>query len=527
MKNILLSWLGHADLKAMAQDSTDDIKTAVEKVVRSVDSKVSIGLGPIKTLTSQIQFDSIYLLTNYQTKLNKAFAAWLGCNPTIIEIELKNPTDYQEVYSVADANLKSIYEKEGREQSFNILLSPGTPAMTAIWVLLGKTKYPAQFYQTFDGKHWKTDIPFDITVDVIPELLHDTDFYLQQFASKTPQEIKGFENIIGKSQAIRIAVGRAQKAALRNVPVLITGESGTGKELFARAIHKASSRRDKPIIVINCAAIPKELLETELFGHIKGAFTGASNNKAGAFELAHGGTLFLDEIGECDPAIQAKLLRALQPISGENSSLREIQPVGAVETKKVDVRIIAATNKDLIDMVDKGSFREDLYYRLAVITIGLPPLRERKSDIPEIAENLLTQINEDFSRQEPNYKHKYFSAATNKFVKQHEWRGNVRQLYNVILQAAVMSDTEEIKVIDIKAALNETIGSRKQQNPLDLTLGEAFSLDEQLDLLQVYYIKKALEQAHGVKSEAARLLGLRNYQTLDAKMKKLKIEIEK
>lgn len=526
-KNILVSWLGHTDLKAMAQDSTATIRKAVEDVVGPVGEKVKIGLGPIKTLTTQVQFDSFYLLSNYKTLLNKAFTSWVGCNPVILDVDLKNPTDYQEIYSIVEAKIKALHAKEGRDQTYNFLLSPGTPAMAAIWILLGKTKYPAKFYQTYNGKYLSTEIPFDITVDVLPELLQDTDAYLQQFAAKIPQEIQGFENIIGNSQPIKIAVGRAQKAALRNVPVLITGESGTGKELFSRAIHSASSRRDKPFIPINCAAIPKELLESELFGHVKGAFTGAVENKIGAFEQAHEGILFLDEIGECDPAIQAKLLRVLQPIPGEASSIREIQPVGTAKTKKVDVRIVAATNKDLLQMIDNGTFREDLYYRLAVITISLPPLRERKADIPEIASRLLRQINEDFAIQEPSYRHKYFSAATNKYVKQHLWQGNVRQLYNVLLQAAVMSNSDEISVLDIKAAISESIDARKQLDPLNLPLGEGFSLDEQLDFYQAHYIRRALEEAHGVKSEAARLLGLRNYQTLDAKMKKLKIEVER
>lgn len=526
-KNILISWLGHTDLRAMAQDSTPATKKAIEEVIGTFDENMKLGLGPIKTLTTQVKFDSFYLLSNYKGNLNKAFATWVACNPAIWDVELKNPTDYHEVYSIVEGKLKSLYTNEGREHSYNFLLSPGTPAMAAIWILLGKTKYPAQFYQTYNGKFWTTEVPFDITVDVIPELLQDTDAYLQQFASKSPQEVQGFESIVGSSQTIKVAVGRAQKAALRNVPVLITGESGTGKELFSKAIHAASARRDKPFVPINCAAIPRELLESELFGHVKGAFTGAVENKVGAFEQAHEGILFLDEVGECDPAIQAKLLRVLQPTPGEGSSIREIQPVGTAKTKKVDVRVIAATNKNLLEMVENGTFREDLYYRLAVIIIGLPPLRERKSDIPEIATRLLAQINEDFARQEPCYKHKYFSATTNKFVKQHVWQGNVRQLYNVLLQAAVMTNSDEISVMDIKAAIGDSVNGRKQLDPLNLPLGEGFSLDEQVDLFQAHYIKKALEEAHNVKSEAARLLGLSNYQTLDAKMKKLKIEVEK
>jgi hypothetical protein len=196
-KNILVSWLGHTDLKAMAQDSSVSIKKSVEEVVGSIDDKIKIGLGPIKTLTSQVKFDSFFLLSNYKNHLNKAFSSWVECNPTLWDVELKNPTDYHEVYSIVESKLKALYAKEGREQSYNFLLSPGTPAMAAIWILLGKTKYPAQFYQTYNGKYWTTEVPFDITVDVIPELLQDTDAYLQQFASKSPQ-VRSHESPSGR-----------------------------------------------------------------------------------------------------------------------------------------------------------------------------------------------------------------------------------------------------------------------------------------------------------------------------------------
>jgi transcriptional regulator with GAF, ATPase, and Fis domain len=199
-------------------------------------------------------------------------------------------------------------------------------------VLLGKTKYPARFYQTHNGDASITDIPFDLTVDFLPALLREPDRALQQLASRRPQDIPGFERISGDSRAIRIAVGRAQKAALRDVPVLLSGESGTGKEMFARAIHDASHRRHKPFLAFNCAAMPKSLVESELFGHARGAFTGADRPYAGAFERADGGTLFLDEVGECDPDIQAKLLRVLQPPPGEFPCIREFQPLGSTTT---------------------------------------------------------------------------------------------------------------------------------------------------------------------------------------------------
>ena len=213
-------------------------------------------------------------------------------------VPLSNPTDYGEIFAAVDIEMRAITKTlDGEKYELSILLSPSTPAMAAIWVLLGKTKYPARFYQTHENKTWITDIPFDLTVDFVPELLRGADSVFQHLASRSPQEMPGFEPIVGDSTAIRLTVGRARKAALRDVPVLLSGESGTGKEMFARAIHDASHRRSKPFLAVNCAAIPKQLMESELFGHERGAFTGADKRYEGAFQRAHGGTLFLDEVG--------------------------------------------------------------------------------------------------------------------------------------------------------------------------------------------------------------------------------------
>ncbi|MCA8990054.1 MAG: sigma-54 factor interaction domain-containing protein, partial [Planctomycetaceae bacterium] len=233
--------------------------------------------------------------------------------------------------------------------------------MTAVLLLLGKTRYPATFYETSrDGKSWVTDVPFDL-IDVIPDVLKNPDSHLQHLASESPSEVEGFEDIVGDSRAVRDAVGRAKRAAMRGVSVLLLGESGSGKEMFAQAIHRASPRRDKTFIAINCAALPKSLLESELFGHVKGAFTGADKNRDGAFVAADGGTLFLDEVGECDLETQAKLLRVLQPITGAGPGFRKVSRIGEEKERTVDVRIIAATNRDLHSAIKHGSFRDDLF----------------------------------------------------------------------------------------------------------------------------------------------------------------------
>jgi len=440
-------------------------------------------------------------------------------------VNLAKPTDYAAIFEIANHELESLKSsKAWANMDLCLHLSPGTPAMTAIWLLLGKTRFPATFYETFGGKSWVTDVPFDL-IDVIPEVLRDPDAHLQHLAAQAPAEIEGFEDIAGDSRAIRDAVGRAKRAAVRNVSVLLAGESGTGKEMFAQAIHKASNRRDKPIMSVNCAALAKSLLESELFGHVKGAFTGAENERKGLFEIADGGTLFLDEIGDCDLETQAKLLRVLQPITGEGASVRDIRRLGEDKDRRVDVRIIAATNKDLFDAIKKGEFREDLYYRLTGFSISLPPLRDRKSDIPKIAERLLGLLNTQFEADQPGYEHKSLSDTAIAFVKSQPWKGNVRQLYNALMQAAVLTDGTSIGRKEVAASIVEIPDSNGSvAGLLNRPLGDEFDLEEHLNDIQRNYLRRAMEESKGVKTKAARLLGMKSYQTLDAQLKRLGVK---
>src|SRR5581483_9824171 len=338
------------------------------------------------------QFDEVHLLSDYSAAKNKHFLKWLGVDAVIHPVKLKNPTDYPEVFAVADRELASVVSvPRPHPIDLCIHLSPGTPTMTAIWLLLGKSKYhPATFYQTHNEKAWVTNVPFDLAMEFVPQVLRDADARLQRLASHSPQELDGFTGIIGESRNLRVAVGLARRAALRDVSVLLLGESGTGKEKFARAIHDVSPRKAKKFMPINCAAFSKELLESELFGHIKGAFSGAHADRIGAFKEADGGTLFLDEIGECDPSMQVKLLRVLQPPDNDPCH-RVFYRVGESKPTTSNVRIVAATNRDLLLAISRNQFRDDLYYRLAAITIKLPPLRERREDIPLLAERLLSQ----------------------------------------------------------------------------------------------------------------------------------------
>lgn len=436
---------------------------------------------------------------------------------------IEDPTDYGQIFEAVDAVLSKIMSgHRSNELELNIHLSPGTPAMTAIWILLGKTRYPAIFYQTHRGRAWKSEIPFDIAVDFLPEFLKSPDAHLQHLATQSPGQVEGFRTIIGDSTSIRMAVGRAQRAAVRHVPVLVLGESGTGKEMFARAIHAASPRRSGPFVAINCAAIPRELLESELFGYAKGAFTGATRDKPGAFDQAHGGTLFLDEIGECDAAMQVKLLRVLEPPAGSEPCSRVFRAVGATQDSTRDVRIVAATNRDLISEVASGGFREDLYYRLAVVSVRLPPLRERRTDIPLITSHLLTKINAEFRAHEPGFRDKSISTSAMEFVRRQDWPGNVRQLYNAMLQAVTLAGSDTIDRTDIAAAV-ATSPSKLPGVLAAEPIGDNFVLEKHLEEIQRGFLKLAMEQAAGVKTRAAALLGMKNYQTLDAQLKRLKV----
>ena len=521
---VLASWIGHNDMRAMAislpQRQRDEILLALPGPLPAAGE-----FGPIKSLLYHERFDEIRLLSNYPAAWEKAFGDWLGEPVHVTHVDLKNPTDYTDIFTLADAELAKLKaERDWTETDLAIHLSPGSPTMTAVWLLLGKTRYPATFYQTYKGKAWVTDVPFNLAVDFAPEVFRHPDAHLQHLTSLSPGEIEGFQQIVGDSRAIRLAVGRAKRAAVRNVPVLILGESGTGKELFARAIHQSSSRRAGPFLAINCAAVSRELLESELFGHAKGAFTGADRDRKGAFEEADAGTLFLDEVSECDMAMQAKLLRVLQPPDDADPCHRTYYRVGESEPRHSSVRVIAATNADLPAAMNQARFREDMYYRLAVITIKIPPLRERQGDITAIAGYLVDRINKQFALEEPGYQHKSLSDSAIVFVQRHRWPGNVRQLYNALLQAAVMAEGDTIDKHDIADAVAEVDAEARLDNVLEQPLGEDFNLQEHLNDIHRHYLRRAMQEAGGVKTRAAKLLGLANYQTLDAQLKRLNVD---
>ena len=309
-----------------------------------------------------------------------------------------------------------------------------------------------------------------------------------------------FGEMVGTDVSMTAVFDRVKKAAPIDSVVLVLGESGTGKELVARAIHQSGPRRQGPFVKVNCGALPKDLVEGELFGHEKGAFTGAVKDKRGRFELADGGTIFLDEVGDLPLDAQVKLLRVLQE--------KEFERLGGEKTLQVDVRVIAATNRELKEMVAEGLFREDLYYRLEVIPITLPPLRKRKSDVPNLVEHFLHK-----KSAELGLAPKSITDTAMTMLKAYHWPGNVRELENLIERMLVLSDGDEIGVADLP--FDEPEPLLEQPAVVD---GESMLLNARLDRLERDLIVQALEQAEGVKTRAAEILGVKTsalYYKLD------------
>lgn len=310
----------------------------------------------------------------------------------------------------------------------------------------------------------------------------------------------GFENIIGKSDKLLSALDMAARAARSGATILIRAETGTGKDLLARAIHFNSPRKDQPFVTINCGAIPRDLLESELFGYTRGAFTGAMANKKGKVEMAHEGTLFLDEIGEMPGELQVKLLRLIQQ--------GEVEKVGAATALHVDVRIIAATHRDLKAMIEDGTFREDLYYRLAVIPLELPPLRERADDIPELLRHFFVQARERLGRPELE-----LPDALMPHFQNYRWPGNIRELENVLERLVVLARGETITLADLPESLRTTPAGA---DSLRLDLPEQ---GISLDAVERELILKALQKFNGNQTHAARYLDI-SRKTLIYRMEK-------
>jgi DNA-binding NtrC family response regulator len=330
---------------------------------------------------------------------------------------------------------------------------------------------------------------------------------LRQVMSKSVSR----DAIVGRSEKMEEIFRLVERVAPARSTVLIQGESGTGKELVAKAIHEASPRSDKPFVAVNCSNIPSELLESELFGHTKGAFTGAVAAKKGLFEVADTGSIFLDEIGDLRPEMQVRLLRVIQE--------REFTPIGETQPTKVDVRIIAATNVDLKDAVKSGTFREDLYFRLSVVPIELPPLRQRREDILPLAQHFIRKYNEENAR----VVSESFNAEVLSLLENYYYPGNVRELENIIERAVVIAATDEITIDCLRPevrdpALAFEMVKRAEGSSAEIDIARGVNFYEEVKHFEIDLIRRALDQTAGHQSRAAQLLGL-NATTLNSKIK--------
>ncbi len=502
MNTILACWIGFTDIKA-SKDNSD------------------IGLGPIAQAVASREYDEICLISDLQSGDTESYAQWIKIKTKspikVYQEKLSGPTVFSEIYESAVRVVEDIKKRHKEDINLTFHISPGTPHMAAVWIILSKTRFPAEIIESSLKHGVRTaSIPFDISADFIPDLLRKSDRNLERIAAGFSSDAQEFSDIIHRSDTMTRVVVKARRIAPRSIPVLIEGESGTGKELFARAIHKASPRKEKPFVAINCGAIPVELVESEFFGHEKGAFTGASSSRIGHFEAAHEGTVFLDEIGELPKDMQVKLLRILQE--------GEVKKIGTTITRKVDVRVIAATNRNLIEEVAAGSFRNDLFYRLAVAVIKLPPLRERQGDISLLIDQFLSRINQE-GVNEPGYRHKKISASAKNIMLQHAWPGNVRELQNTLTRAAVWSLDEVLDDEDIREALLQ-VPERGHgvENILNRSIEQGLDLPQVIKTVAVHYLERGLSECHGNKTQAAKKLGLTSYQTLSNWLKKYGLE---
>ena len=489
-----MSWIGDADLRAAEKSEKVDV-------------------GPIAQALGARTYDRVLLLADRGRDKVRRFEAWIwgktGRASLIIEhVELTSPTNFEQIYRAVTSTLDNYLKQFSVAPRLTFHISPGTPAMGAIWVILGKTRYPAEIIQSSKQKGVETaSLPFDIFLspEFVTDVLRAPDRELEKLSRGVAPETGQFGDIFYKGAAMRSVIERAKRIAPRSIPVLIQGDSGTGKELLARAIYAESTRKNKPFVIVNCGAIPSELVESELFGHKKGSFTNAIADHVGFFEAADGGTLFLDEIGELPLQHQVKLLRAVQQ--------GEVRRIGSSKSSTVDVRIIAATNRDLVEEVREGRFREDLFYRLAVEVLPVPPLRERDSDIGPLIDLLMSRINDKSeAAREPGFKRKKLSADAKKLLMQQSWPGNIRELENTLTRAAVSSDEGVINAEDLVFFSAST--SVRGENILNRSLEQAVDLQQLIGTVAQHYLRRAMEAAHGNKSRAAEILGLPSYQTL-------------
>jgi len=457
--------------------------------------------GPILSLLSMRSFDHIFLFdtptTRKVTEETKETISRLYPSSTVhvLEITLSDPTSYQEIFRGLRAHLHRIIE-EFAPARFFVAVASGTPHMHACWFLLAASgEIPARILHVRPPHFVTRERPLVSEVD-----LSSPEFPTVRFQDKPinieekeidAESVRAQLGIVGDHSAMKHSLETGALLAPSQAPILILGETGTGKELFARYIHLLSGRPKEAFSALNCGAIPEDLVESLLFGHKKGTFTGAVQDQVGKFDTADKGTLFLDELGDLPLPAQAKLLRVLQD--------GLVEPIGQTKPHKVDVRIVGATNRDLRNLVRKRKFREDLFYRLNVGEIKLPPLRERRSDIPKLALHILDRLNG--SLRWP----KRLSAKALSRLQSHKWAGNVRDLENVIERSVRLCRHDVLDADDLVITEPVTYADPLEALPDPY---EDFSLDEFLGSARKQMILRALEAANGNQSQAARMLGI-------------------
>lgn len=504
----LFAWIGITDLKAagVMQFGKDD---------------KGVGDGPIANLLRAWpdKYDEVYLICNQGVTTFNNYSSWLrnetgkeaiGC---FCNLEGKDLTNHAVIHD----EVKKILDRHGVTGELSFHISPGTPAMATIWVIMATSFYPATLVETDKQTGPRVvNFPFDVQAnwvgeeakrqakDLAVDIVKEGGRQLSRLTEGASAENAAFQNIVFRCSAMQDVIVRAKRVAVRDVHVLILGETGTGKEVLANAIHLESLRRDKKCVKVNCGAIPSELVESEFFGHKKGAFTGATQKKDGHFKVADGGTLFLDEIGELPLNVQVKLLRVLQE--------KEVTPVGESEPIRVDVRIIAATHKDLAAMVRKGEFREDLYHRLAIGVVTLPPLREREGDLSLLIDSLLERVNAE-AWDVAGYSPIRLSPEAKQTLCRHPWPGNIRELWNCLLRLSIWVDSEEVGEQDVRNAM-DTVTREESISILEQPLGHGFDVRVVLDKVKSTYLQRALAESNGRRGKAAELLGLSSHQVL-------------
>jgi len=482
--------------------------------------------GPVLTLLAERSFDVVNIFTTPNSlpntqQLQREIAKRAGDVRTRIHhLDIPDPTDYEALFLHMSARCREILEEyRDRQPACFIATASGTPQMQTVWFLMAQSGIvPATLLKItpprFLRPQQKAVSEINLSLASFPQItppspetldIAATCLRKEKLEAERDELIREFSGLqmIGRSPTLTRVMDTIRAAALYDSAVLIQGETGTGKELVAKAIHFNSSRKEEPLIVVNCAAIPETLVESELFGHEKGAFTGATQQKKGKFELADGGTIFLDEIGDMPLPAQAKILRVLQD--------KAITRVGGEKTVRADVRIIAATNRNLTAFIREGKFREDLYYRLKVIDIPLPALRERTEDITLLVEYFLDRHNSRYRQQ------KQLSREAMRRILSYSWPGNIRELENAVERAFVLSKGSVIKENDLPPEITSPVSSLPKSNsnidqtnaPIVTITREGLALDEHLHDLEKAYYEEAIKVKDGNREAAARFLGIK------------------